>query len=98
VTPEQVDGNFIAVLLFLGVVMDLTAVDSVLLFGIRLAVKDVLLLELDTFRAATRTMFWASRMVVVGLDNKDQRLVFQIKDRLQIAPFQLNGSGIPLIR
>jgi hypothetical protein len=38
-------------------------------------------------------MFWANRMVVVVYD-KDQRLVFQVKDRLEIAQFHLMGMGI----
>jgi hypothetical protein len=84
-TPEQADGCFIAFL------MPLTAVDSFLL-GIRHAAKDVLLVDRDTFRAATRAMFWASRMVLV-VDIKDQRLVFQVKDRLEIDSFIFNGNG-----
>jgi hypothetical protein len=85
VPPEQADGHLIAFLISLGVVvMDLTAVES-FLFVIRLVVKDVLLVEEDTFRAATRVLLWARHMVVVVVvvvDNKDQRLVFQVKDRL----------------
>jgi hypothetical protein len=90
VTPEHADGHLRAFLISLGiVVMDFTAVDS-FLFVILLVVKDVLLVEEDIFQAvATRVLLWARHMVVVVVDSKDPRLVFQVKDRLKIAQFHL---------
>jgi hypothetical protein len=84
-TPEQADGNFIACLMSLGVVMGLTAVDS-FLFAIRLTVKDMLLVELDTFRVAMRVIFWASSRMVI-------RDWYFREGSVKIAGFQFNGNG-----